>query len=140
MNGKDLGSTLLGGEKGKTIETDGFLIQGHLLRWEDVVIQIRNISMVSARAVPTPKFPIWALVTALVGFWLFSVNTTLALIVCFIGIGAIALWSARYNKVKEQSCLHILLNSGYTFSLIAQDVDFIKKILEVFTNIFKAAG
>lgn len=137
MSSNNLGSSLSGSQKGKTIETDGFTIQGHLLRWEDVVIQISNISLVSSRNVPTPKFPIWAAIVALLGLWLFTKNTLLALIVLGVGGGAIVLWYMQYNRLKDEKCLHILLNSGDTFSLIARDVHFVEQVLGVFSKIFK---
>ena len=34
-------------------------------------------------------------------------------------------------------CLNIMLDSGYTFSLIADNIDFVNEIVNVFSNIFR---
>ena len=84
-------STVLNGN-GKAIQIDNFRIQGHLLRWNDVVIPISNISMVSYSKVAAPRFPIWALLGGIISFWLFSVNFLLALLILGIAICVIIYW------------------------------------------------
>ena len=140
VNGKDFGNTLLGGQKEDTIVTNGFHIEGHLLRWEDVVIQISNISMISAQYLSPPTFPFWSAIVVLLGFWLFTVNTLLALIVLVLGIGVIAFWYIQYKNVSSEKYLHILLNSGTTFSLVMRDIRFANEVLDVFARIFKDGG
>ena len=41
----------------KTIETNELIIEGHLLRWENVTVQISNISSVTAWSLQPPAFP-----------------------------------------------------------------------------------
>ena len=140
MNNNNWGSSLLGNDKEKTVHTAGFHIQGHLLRWEDVVIPIDNISMISSSRISAPQFPLWAVIVGLIGLFLFVFNPLLAIIGVVVAIGVIVFWYKQYKDSQSQKCLNIMLDSGYTFSLIAKNGKFVNEIVDVFSNIFKDFG
>ena len=62
-----MGSGLTGNQKEKTVSTDGFQVKGHLLQWENVAIQISNISLVTSSDVQPTQFPIWGLLIVIAG-------------------------------------------------------------------------
>ena len=137
MSNNNWRSSLLRNDKEKTVQTAGFLIQGHLLRWENVAIPIDNISMVSSSEIPAPKFPLWAIIVGLIGLCLFAFNTLLAIICVLVSVCVIGFWYKQYKEFQSQMCLNIMLDSVYTFSLIADNIDFVNEIVNVFSNIFR---
>lgn len=133
-------NNLLGNSKDTKVETEQFQICGHLLRWEDVVIQISSISMVSSGKFQVQPFPLWALFFAIIGLVLFFVIWYIGLFLAALGALCIYLWYKEYQAQKDFKYLHINLASGRTFSLLFKDEQFLKKVLGVFANIFENGG
>lgn len=138
MNGN---LNLLGNQKTKVIETGNLTIKGHLLKWDDVIIQIRNISMITTSDMQTPAFPFAAILMVLFGLFLLTNEDTgiKVLGTVFIVIGAIVLY-VWYNKVqtlKERKHLNIMLNSGFTYSIVFYKKEFLNEVMQVFSNILE---
>ena len=74
MEQKQLGSLVqnsLGtNRKEKRVNTPSLSIVGRLLRWEDTIIQIDNISLISTAEFQQTSFPLWSLVLILIGLLL----------------------------------------------------------------------
>ena len=137
MSSGNLGNTLMGNPKEKTVKTEKLLIQGHLLRWEDVVIQISNISLITSSDVITAQFPTWAGIMAVVGLALLGLVWYLGLILIAIAGFAIFSWYSSVQEAKNRKYLNILLNSGQTYSIMFQSKHFLNDVLQVFANIFE---
>lgn len=132
---------LFGGDsKSKVIETQNLRIHGQLLRWSDTAIQISNIAMVSTAELPLPAFPVWAVLFVIGGVIVLGDRQLGGGGLIFIAIG-VALgyfWYRKYKKVKDMRYLHIFLNSGYTYSFLFTNQDFMSQVLQVFANIFES--
>ena len=135
-----------GDSKNKVIETQNFSIRGHLLRWYDTAIQISNISMISTAPLPTPRFPLWTLAGAVIGMVLLSQESYYSDFSTFqvIGMGvltvcviAIIAWATVVQDAKEKKYLHIFLNSGYVYSFVFRDQDFLKQVLQLLADIIE---
>lgn len=131
------GSSMMSNPKDKMVQTDRLQILGHLLRWDDVVIQISNISMISTGSYQSQSFPLWAAIVVIVGLITFWISWLIGLLLTVFGAAVIYLWYAEYQKTKNFKYLHILLNSGKSFSLLFQKENFLRKVLDVFANIFE---
>lgn len=132
-----LNGNLFGSKKEKVIETAGLQIQGNLLRWNDVVIQISNISQISVGSYPSQPFPMWTIAAILIGLMFMQFNVFIGLVALLVGGGAIFLWYQERQSKKDYKFLHLHLNSGTHFSLIFEQQQFLRKVLEVFANIFE---
>lgn len=118
----------------KTIETDCFNIKGNLISWKDTIIQISNITMISA-SIDKQPFPWLSILFLLGGFALINLNTYLASALIVISITIIALWYKKSQKLKSQKKLNFMLNSGIIYTILFYDIKFSKKVLEVLTDI-----
>lgn len=136
-------SGLLGNQHEKTVKTSNLTVEGHLLRWSDTVLQISNISLITSGNMEAPAFPTMGLVFVLAGLLGLSAGSAIAL----IGLVALCVggflfyrWYVAWQKSKECKYLHILLNCGYTYSILFENEGFLQQVLEVFANIFKDGG
>ena len=141
MEQKQLGSLVqnsLGtNRKEKRVNTPSLSIVGRLLRWEDTIIQIDNISLISTADFQQTSFPLWSLVLILIGLLLIRYSVFVGLI-CLTGGGlAIWFWNAEVQKTQSYKYLNIQLNSGRVFSLLFEYDVFLKQVLDVFANIFE---
>lgn len=132
-----LGGNLFGSKKEKVIETDELQVRGHLLRWKDVVIQISNISQISVGHYPTQPFPMWTLAAILIGLVAMKFNALIGLAGLLLGSGVIFMWYQERESKKGYKFLHLRLNSGTVFSFVFEQEDFLRKVLDVFANIFE---
>ena len=136
-NKNSFGSGLFDSKKEKVIATDELQIRGHLLRWKDVVIQISNISQISVGSYPTQPFPMWTLVAILIGLFSIQFNILIGLAGLLLGGGVIFMWYQERESKKGYKFLHLRLNSGTVFSFVFEREDFLRKVLDVFANIFE---
>ena len=141
MEQKQLGSliqsSLQTNKKAKQVNTPSFSIVGHLLRWEDTIIQIDNISMISIASFQQTPFPLLSIVLILVGLLLIRYSIFVALL-CLAGGGLLIwFWNIDVQKTQNYKYLNIQLNSGRVFSLLFESDMFLKQVLDVFANIFE---
>lgn len=137
---ENVGSGLLGNQREKTVKTSNLTVQGHLLRWSDTVLQISNISLITFGNMETPAFPTIGVVLTLLGLLGMSMGSAISLIglvaLCFGGF-LFYRWYVAWQKSTQCKYLHILTNSGYTYSILFENEAFLRQVLEVFANIFK---
>ena len=74
----------------KTIETPTLLIKKNIMAWDDTMIQLSNISYVSASDIVSLKFPIWAPLLVLAGISLLGISVIPGIV--FIIAGGIWLY------------------------------------------------
>lgn len=133
-------TNLLGNRKEKTVETRNLQIKGHLLQWEDVAIQISNISLVTSSDVQPSQFPVGVVVLIVLAFALIFFNVIFGLILLALAVLVCYLWYRENEKKKKLKFLHLQLNSGTTFSILFQSKEFLNEVLTVFSNIFEDGG
>ena len=132
-----LSSELFSDSKEKVINTDQLQIKGHLLRWKDMVIQISNISQISIGNYPAPQFPLSAIFIILIGLCCLLFNIFFALLMIALGIFIVVVWYQEKNSKKGHKFLHLRLNSGTVFSFEFAQESFLRRVLEIFANIFE---
>ena len=130
-------SNLFRTPKEKTVEIKDFSIQGNLLKLDDIIIQISNISLITALDVRLPDFPLWVLAVALVGVILLAVKWFIGLFVLAVACLVIYTWYKNVERAKEHKYLNLLLNSGYTYAILFQNGTFLQEVLQIFANIFE---
>lgn len=141
MDQKQFGSILqnsLGGNnKEKQVKTQRLSIVGHLLRWDDVVIQIGNISLISTSNLQQTPMPVWAIIMSVIGVVLLPIIWWASLLCLALGILVIWAWYKETKKTEKYKYLNIQLNSGRMFSLLFENQEFLNQVLDVFANIFE---
>ncbi len=120
----------------KTIETPTLLIKKNIMAWDDTMIQLSNISYVSASDVASLKFPIWAPLLVLAGISLLGISVIPGIV--FIIAGGIWLyyWYQENEKRKKCSILTIRMNSGNNLYFKFNNKTFLKRVTHVLANIF----
>ena len=98
-----MGSGLTGNQKEKTVETAGFQVKGHLLQWENVAIQISNISLVTSSDVQPTQFPIWGLLIVIVGIALIPFMLPVGILLLALGAFTFFVWYRENEKKKHQN-------------------------------------
>lgn len=136
-NNNLLNGGLFSSKKEKVIETNELQVRGHLLRWKDVVIQISSISQIAIGNYPKPPFPLWSVAAILIGMFFLSINIFIGLIGVLLGCVVIAVWYDSWWSKKDYKFLHLFLNSGTSFSILFDEEPFLRKVLDVFANIFE---
>lgn len=141
MNSEELGkliqNSLDSNQKSKKIETPNFSIKGNLLRWEDVVIQISNISLISSSKFQKTPFSKWNILFLLAGIVLLPIIAYLGLLCLAVGAFLIWTWYTEKERTKNFKYLNIQLNSGRVFSLLFEDKTFLVEVLNLFATIFE---
>lgn len=127
-------------EKEKSIETKQLMIKGNIMSWEEMMIQLSNVSCVSVSELNTIQFPLLALVFVIVGIALIQAEPTLGIAGLGVGLGWIVWWANANEKRKSSKKLNILVNSGHTFQIVFSDRNFLKKILEILEVIIREGG
>lgn len=121
--------------KNRTIETATFSIKGNLFFWQNTLIPINNISMISITALQKPSFPLYILFILLGGLGILSFSILIGVLLLALGALLLYVWIKKVKELNEQMNLNILLNSGYTFSILFKNKDFLLEVHKVLTNI-----
>ena len=140
----------MGNNSIKKIETDKLIIEGHLLKWDNVTIQISNISSVTAWEIKS-RFPMIVIILAIIGaVFLYTGSSQYGYryspdsgIMILSGIGGVLVIAAAvclfvWWMDGPKKYLNICMNSGITYSILFQDKYFMEKVLQVFAAIFKS--
>lgn len=114
-----------------TIETDFLKVRGNLIIWENTMIQISNISMISTDNILGEPLPIWAVIMIILGLLSLNVNLLIAIVLLVIGGAVIFLWRKKDQERKQSKMLTFMLNSGNRFSLIFRNGEFLQKVSSV---------
>ena len=155
MGNKD--SNSLSNTNTNVIKTDELIIEGHLLRWENVTVQISNISSITAWNAKSPDFPIGAVVLIVFSIISFAMNTSETSrymsyyhrVSIFTPLGVVLLviagilifnWSKECEEAKHRNYLKIYMNSCVVYSILFRNKDFMHEVLRVFAEIFKDGG
>lgn len=119
----------------KTIETELLKVRGDLIIWQNTMIQISNIAMISTDDILGKPFPIWSAIILFLGAIIIGSNKVIGISLILLGGIWIAWWYKQNQQRKEYKMLNFLLNSGDKFSLVFYDQDFLKKVTTVLRDI-----
>lgn len=118
-----------------TIETPSVYIRKNIMIWDNNMIQLSNISCISASGVDDLPFPVWVAVIILVGLVMFAASAFAAIVLIAIGGYFAYEWYTNNKKRKKEAILTIRMNSGSNFFFLFNDKNFLHKVLNVLENI-----
>lgn len=127
-------------QKDKTIDTPQLVITGNIMLWKDSMLQLSNISSVSAVALQPVPFPGWALLVLLLGLFAFTIQAVIAFVMIVVAVSFIFLWVKNNNDISKQKKLIIRMNSGMVCSFLFNDKEFLDRVFGVLGTIISEAG
>ncbi len=119
----------------KVIDTPSLRIRKNIMMWEDTMIQLSNVSYVSASNIATTVFPVWAALMILAGLLVISESVLVALVLIGLGGLWIYLWYQGNVQRKQGAILTIRMNSGHTLQFTFNNKAFLLEVLKVLENI-----
>ena len=105
------------------------------MMWEDTMIQLSNVSYVSASNIATTVFPVWAALMILAGLLVISESVLVALVLIGLGGLWIYLWYQGNVQRKQGAILTIRMNSEHTLQFTFNNKAFLLEVLKVLENI-----
>lgn len=124
----------------KTIDTPQLVITGNIMVWKDSMLQLSNISSVSAVALQPVPFPTWTLLVFVLGLFALTIETTVALVMVIVAVFFIFVWAKSNNDISKQKKLIIRMNSGTVCSFLFNDKEFLDRVFGVLGAIISEAG
>ncbi len=144
----DLKDIMTGQNNTKRIETGQFTVEGNIVCWKDTIIPINNVSMISISKLAPPVFPKNMMILLIVGLlflsesdffdvWIFKL---VGILFVFFGGWAIYKWAMETARVTNLKSLNFVLNSGSTYSLVFENVEFLKDVHQRLAQIIAKAA
>ena len=124
----------------KHIQTPSLLIKKNIMTWDNTLIQLSNISYISADNIATTSFPILAGAMLVFGLFLLGELAVLGLSLILFGASWIFLWNKDNAKRKKGAILTIRMNSGHTLYFAFENKKFLIHVLEVLERIIIDGG
>lgn len=120
----------------KIINTNNFKIENNTIFFNESLLQISNISHISAEPLPRTEFHLWSIaicIFAILG--LFQENLIFQIVgaAMLCGGGAYIIWYMYYiyNLNVEERYLYIYLNSGAVYYIYCENLKFLKEVMKV---------
>lgn len=124
----------------KFIETPSLLVKKNIMTWDNTLIQLSNISYISAADIEPAKFPIWAGLVILGGLWLFGKSAFLALLLIAAGAAGLYFWYQENEKRRQGAILTIRMNSGHNLYFTFEEKKFLLQVVHVLESIIINGG
>lgn len=113
----------------KNIETPYLFIKKNIMTWNNTMIQLSNISLLTAADIDLLPFPILALLMILGGFVLFKSSAAFAILLFVLASVWFYFWYRENEKRKEGAILTIRMNSGHNLHFSFEDKAFLLKVV-----------
>ena len=126
---------MLGSSKEKIVQTKEIFLEGQLLKWENVIIPISNISLIAVSNVPVSQFPVWSAIMLLLGVILIKYLVQVGVILLLVAGIIIFRWYKIWDTIKQHKYLIMVLNSGYSYSIYCTKESFLNDVLKVLTDV-----
>ncbi len=120
--------------KEKAFYTSNFKIENNIISFNDVLLQISNISSVSIEPIPKKNFNMWFIIIFVLGlFGATQIDKDIKVIGIFLIIIAVVYvsWFLWENYGNDAKYLNIFLNSGILYYIICEDEIFLQSVIEV---------
>ncbi len=124
----------------KTIETPSLMIKQNIMTWENTLIQLSNISYISAANQATIPFPVGAVLLLFAGMCLLQASVFFSLLMMAGGGIWMYLWYQQNEKRKKGAILTIRMNSGHNLYFTFEEKSFLFKVLNVLERIIIDGG
>lgn len=119
-------------------------IHGNCMKFENTIIQLSSISLVSSNSIVPTKFPSGSIAAIVVGLLLLTTKSTPTVLVGLIAIAVsdfvIYSWYRRVEREKEIKKLVIITNSGQMFSILFLNGEFLETAINVLKEFIANPG
>lgn len=126
------------------IHTPAIFLEKNLMIWNNhTMIQLSNISYLSAEKLGVMPFPFFAAILVLVGFMMLTSGESLVfagLLLCAFGGAWLYLWYKENERRKNGAILHIKMNSGTELNFEFANKEFLWVVAEKLQNIMINGG
>lgn len=108
----------------KVIDTPELSVKDNLFIWNDTIVQIPNISLISASPMERSPFPGWTVIAIALGIYAFKLSGLLAGFLIAAGLGRLY----YYNKRMQEAIMTVQLNSGASLYIKFKDKKFLSRV------------
>lgn len=122
-------------EKDLKIGPEKLLIQGNIMAWEDNMVKLSNISLVSASDISAMPFPMYSLIVFLIGLVLLYFMPSIGILVLVLFATGIVCWYVLNEEHRKGLILTILLDSGHSIQLVFQNREHVQQVLKILQEI-----
>lgn len=120
-------------KEAKKIDTHNLRIEKNIISFNDIMLQISNISQISIEPIPQKNLNPFSVVVLLLGIWgLIQSNKNIKIfgIVAFLAATGYFVWLYRKNSA-EGKYLYLYMNSGCYYYIFCEDENFLAKAMDV---------
>lgn len=126
------------------INTPVIFLEKNMMMWDNhTMIQLSNISYLSAEKLPAAIFPIWTLLAIFAGLMLLMLSEEMALIGMMLWVVSglvLYAWYKDAQKRENGAILHIKMNSGTTLNFEFESKEFLWYVAEKLQSILINGG
>ena len=124
----------------KFIETPSLVIKKNIMTWDNTMIQLSNVSYLSASSLTLKPFPFLAALIILGGLCMLGEMLVPGLLVIACGAAWIYSWCNDNETRQTGATLTIRMNSGHNLYFSFANKEFLLKVLDVLENIIINGG
>ncbi len=126
------------------INTPVIFIEKNMMMWNNhTMIQLSNISYLSAEKLPPAIFPVWTVLTIFVGLIMMMFGEGMAAVGIMLWVFSgvyLYLWYKDAQKRENGAILHIKMNSGSVLNFEFDNKEFLWYVAEKIQNIMINGG
>ena len=120
-----------------TIQVSSLKIEGNLIEWNDTLIPITNIAMISQAPLRPKAFPLWTVLVIIIGLCIMKFNSMAGIMGIIVAVAAIVCWELINDTRKKHHYLQLYLNSGQEISILFDSFSFLHQVMSVMNNILR---
>lgn len=125
--------------KEKKINTNNFKIENNVISFDDVLLQISNISYINIEKPPKKQVNVFFIIVLIIGVLLATSSDKTLIVAGIVFIMAASIYISWFllfsdNFNDEKRYLYICLNSGNGYYIVCENQKFLKKVLRVITH------
>lgn len=124
----------------KYIETPSLLIKNNIMTWDNTMIQLSNISYISAADIALIRFPGWLVAAFFAGLFLLGKQVLLATLLITAGAVGLYFWYKENEKRRQGAILTIRMNSGHNLYFTFKEKEFLMRVIRVLEGIIVNGG
>lgn len=130
--------------KTNEIKSQFLEIKGNLVKCDRQIIQMSNITMITITDFEKIPCPYWTIIFGLLGLYAWSddfLNNLLSgIILLAIPVVAFYFWKKKVDHWEQRKKLNFVLNCGVTYTIVFSDLEFLDRVVAVFTNILASTN
>lgn len=126
------------------IKSQFFEIKGNLVKCDRQIIQMSNITMITITDFAKVQFQYWTILVGLLGLYIlkenFLENLLFGIMLLAVPVVAFIIWKKQTDQWEKRKKLNFVLNSGNTYTMVFSDLEFLDRVVAVFTNILASTN